>query len=160
MRLGILAVQPVGTDYEFFKNVREESHNILASMAPEFIISSLRPGPEQWIAMHALKMGIKLVAGVPYDGFDSYWLTNYQSAREDLQNNAAFVHFISYPGELGGSVVDKNIKYYDWLVQSSDCLVVVNDNIYGYVLEAFKKFKTTKKPYVLIDHQVRPKGHK
>lgn len=97
--------------------------NILIEQSPDKIISGFALGADQWFASIGIKLGIPVIAAVPFVGQESVWTDKQKKIYGNLLSKCENVVIVS----AGGYSVEKlNIRNH-YLVDNCDKLIAVFD---------------------------------
>jgi uncharacterized phage-like protein YoqJ len=100
---------------------------LLLELKPSAAISGMALGADQWAAEIVLRMGIPLIAAVPFKGQESVWPVDSQRKYLGLLKQASEVVVL----HKGGYDPKKMLKRNEWMVDSCTDLVAVWDGSTG-----------------------------
>jgi len=96
-------------------------------LKPDFVITGMALGVDQWAAELCIKKKIKFIAAIPFNGQESVWPLHAQTKYSDILSKAHGAYVIS-PGAYSSQ---KMHARNEWMVDSSDVLAAVWDGTPG-----------------------------
>lgn len=92
----------------------------LMDVKPEAVVSGMALGFDQWLASIAVKLGIPLIAAIPFEGQESIWNEKDRAIYNRLISKASEVVMVS----PGGYSAYKMQVHNEWMVNRCDELLV------------------------------------
>jgi uncharacterized phage-like protein YoqJ len=109
------------TPNPLYNLVIEELAKAFELFKPDYVITGMSLGVDQWAAELCLNMGIKFVAAVPFENQESKWPPHSQSRYHWLLNQASDRYTISPGGYEPWKMQARN----EWMVKSCQHVIAV-----------------------------------
>jgi uncharacterized phage-like protein YoqJ len=136
-----------------YNYVCQQTEQLLLELKPEYCISGMAIGFDQYAANVCLKLGIPFVAAVPFLGQEKRWKDSTQQAYHSLLNKALRVEIISEGGYSAHKMQIRN----QYLVDHCDLLIACwNGDLSGGTYNCLQYAKTQNKEIKLIDPKLCP----
>lgn len=97
------------------------------TLKPDFVITGMALGTDQWAAELCLKRGIKYIAAIPFQGQETQWPSYAQFKYENLVKKSHAAYIIT-PGPYAAHKMHLRNQ---WMVNSCDVLAAVWDGTSG-----------------------------
>lgn len=108
---------------------------------PDFVITGMALGVDQWAAELCIKRNIKFIAAVPFQGQESRWPEHAQMKYFEILKRAHVTYCIN-PGSYSAMKMHLRNK---WMVDSSDVLAAVWNGTSGGTASCISYAKTVNK---------------
>lgn len=108
---------------------------------PDFVISGMALGVDQWAAELCVKRGIKFIAAIPFQGQESQWPSHAQVRYEQLVKKSHAAYIIT-PGPYAAHKMHLRNQ---WMVNSCDVLAAVWDGTPGGTASCIEFAQARKK---------------
>lgn len=105
------------------RRVQEYLRRCLRHLRPEFVITGMALGVEQWGAEIAVELGIPFIAALPFDGCEGKWPPPSQAKFRNTLSQAYRVHTVSPGSYESWKLAEKN----KWVVENSDRILSIWD---------------------------------
>jgi len=96
-------------------------------LKPDFVLTGMAIGVDQWAAEICVKRGIKYIAAIPFQGQESQW-PSYAQERYDKLIKKSHAAYVITPGPYAAHKMHLRNQ---WLVNSCDVLAAVWDGTSG-----------------------------
>lgn len=127
-----------------------EMLKLLRELKPEYAISGMALGVDQWAARCCVHLGIPFVAAIPFGGQELLWPKTSQEAYHRLLKQARSVKVVC--GDEIDRVPAMQVRN-EWMVDNSDLLLAVWDGSSGGTANCVKYARLMGKPII----QLHPK---
>ena len=117
-------------------------HESLKILQPEYVLSGMALGVDQWTAQICVDMHIPFKAIIAFDGYEAKWPAQSQKWYRHLLGKALEIHML-HPGPYTPSLLHQR-NY--WLVDHSDALLAVWDGQPGSGTAACVQYAQLKNP--------------
>lgn len=105
----------------------EQLDQALLEIRPDFVITGMALGVDQWMAELCILNEIPFVAAVPFEGQESVWPPHSKGKYHQLLAKAHEVVFTSEPGYASWKLQFRN----EWMVNKCDLLLAVFNGTSG-----------------------------
>lgn len=140
---------PCGYDqnHPFAIALEEKLIEIMTELKPEQAISGMAQGVDQIAARAVLKLGIHLIAAIPFVGQEKIWPQESQDEYHRILKLAAQIITVS-PGQYAPYKMQIRNQY---LVDNSDKLIAVFDNTSGGTANCIQYALSKKKQIIRVN---------
>lgn len=115
------------TPNDTYRRVMEGMDKALLELRPEYVITGMAQGVDQWMAELCYWNGIPFLAAIPFAGFESHWPMPAQMHFRQLLAKASRTHIVC-PGEYSAwKMQQRNM----WMVDNCHHLIAVWDGSTG-----------------------------
>lgn len=128
----------------------KEIEKHLLELKPEKVISGMALGYDSYLAFVTLKLGIPLIAAVPFQGQELAWPQASQNAYNALLKRATEVVIVSEGGYSAHKMQIRN----EWMVNHCDVLLACYDGSPGGTGNCIKYAKNLNKNIIIIDPKI------
>ena len=105
------------------RRVQEYIRRCFRHLRPEYVITGMALGVEQWGAEIAIEMGIPFLAAIPFDGFEGKWPAPSQMKYRNTLSKSFRTQVVSPGGYESWKLAEKN----KWVVENSDQILSIWD---------------------------------
>lgn len=130
--------------------VKRELKKIITRYKPDFCISGMALGVDQWFAEVCVDISMPFVAYVPFEGQESIWPNDSRMHYHELLAKAVRIKTCSSPGYEASKMHRRN----HMMVDASTAMAAVFDGSPGGTAECFAYAKSVKRRIFLIDPTV------
>lgn len=128
--------------------VCQQTEKILLEEKPDKVISGMALGFDLWLAHVAIKLGIPVLAAVPFDGQESAWPQSSQQLYNALLKKASEIIIVSEGGYSASKMQVRN----EFMVDKCDLvLACYNGDQTGGTANCIAYAKNKNKPIIYID---------
>lgn len=138
-----------------FRRVMEGMDKALLTLRPEYVISGMALGVDQWLAELCTWQGIPWLAAIPFVGFENEWPMPSQMKFRALLAKAFQVHVVCPGGYSAWKMQQRNM----WMVDHCDHVLAVWDGSSGGTKNCVEYAQQKRKPIwrvPLIEAPVAP----
>lgn len=119
----------------------------LLELMPDFVITGMSLGVDQWMAELCILNEIPFIAAVPFEGQEKVWPPHSQAKYVQLLSRAHETIFVSDPGYASWKLQLRN----EWMVNKSDMLLAVFNGSSGGTANCVAYAKKQKRKIRFID---------
>jgi uncharacterized phage-like protein YoqJ len=132
-------------------NKLKQFEKYLLDTQPKTLISGMALGFDMWGAWCAIKVGIPLVAYVPFEGQESRWSEDHKRQFHALLKRAQHVDYVCEPGYAGWKMHKRN----ESMVRDSDLVLALwnPDKKHGGTWSTVAHASTVGKPILNFWHE-------
>lgn len=133
---------------QIYNYVCQETERLLVELKPAFCISGMSTGYDQWAANIALKLGIKLVAAVPFKGQEAIWPEQAKQDYFTLLKQAYKIIIVSDGGYSSKKMQIRNELMVDY---ADEIIACYGDAPFGGTYNCIQYAKSKNKVIHIID---------
>jgi uncharacterized phage-like protein YoqJ len=130
-----------------YNYVCSEIKRNLLEVKPEKVISGMALGYDQWLAYHAIKLNIPLVAAIPFEGQENRWLDDSKRVYYKLLDRASEIVIVSPGGYSAAKMQIRN----EFLVDKCTVLLACFDGSPGGTANCVNYAKKQNKRILTIN---------
>lgn len=130
-----------------YLHVCKQIHKVLREINPDKVISGMALGVDQWAANIALRLGLPLVAAVPFVGQEKAWPEKSQKIFNILLGKASEYHIVSEGDYTAQKMQIRN----EWMVDRADTVIAVWDGTPGGTGNCVKYAESKFKKIIFIN---------
>lgn len=131
-----------------YNYICQQTEKILLELKPTKVISGMALGFDQYLAHVAIKLGIPVLAAVPFDGQESAWPQSSQQLYNSLLKKVSEVVIVSEGGYSAAKMQIRN----EFMIDNCDLvLACYNGDSSGGTFNAIAYAKKLGKPIKIID---------
>lgn len=109
---------------QVYKNICQQTEEILKELSPEKCISGMSQGFDFWFAYVSVKLGIPFTAAIPFVGQENIWPEKAQRQYKWLLSKAKDIVIVSDGGYAAYKMQVRN----KWMVNNSDLILACFDH--------------------------------
>lgn len=129
--------------------VKEAIREALKRLTPDYGITGMAQGVDQWFAEECLALGIPFIAAIPFKGQEKMWPTEAQLRYHELLGKAHAKETICLGGFAGWKMQKRN----EWMVNQSHEVLAVWDGSSGGTANCVAFAEKLGRPI----HRINPK---
>lgn len=130
-----------------YNYICQEVEKILLQYKPDKVISGMALGFDSYLANVAIKLGIPVIAAVPFVGQEKFWPEKSQRMYNKLLNKCSEVIIVSEGGYSAHKMQLRNI----FMVNKCDILIACHDDSKGGTFNCIKYAESINKQIIKID---------
>lgn len=140
-------VGPFEVPNPIYNKICKDIENNLIKLKPEKIISGYALGIDQYAVDVAHKLGIPIVAAIPFKGQELYWPKSSRDRYFQLLSYASEINYVSPGGYASWKMQVRN----EWIVNMSDLLIAYFDGSHGGTYNCVKYAQLKNKRILVIN---------
>lgn len=130
-----------------YLHVCQQIRKILVEVNPDKVISGMALGVDQWSAHIAMRLGIPVIAAVPFQGQELAWPEKSQKIFNILIGKASQVVIVSEGGYSPAKMQLRN----QWMVDRADKVIAIWDGTPGGTGNCVKYAESKSKEIIFIN---------
>ena len=137
-----------------YKYVCQQIEKHLLELNPEKAISGFALGADQYFAHVCIKLGIPLIAAIPFKGQESKWPEKSQKLYKSLLSKASEVVIVSEGTYSAEKMQIRN----RWMIDNSQLVLAIFDGTTGGTFNCVSYAKEVGRQIITIDPRLTPKN--
>jgi uncharacterized phage-like protein YoqJ len=119
----------------------------LKQLQPAKVISGFALGYDQWLANIAIKLGIPVIAAIPFQGQENAWPASSQRTYRSLLNKVSETFIVCQGSYAAWKLQRRN----EWMVDHCDLLLACYDGTIGGTHNCIQYAKSINRSIVVIN---------